>query len=112
MMTKGLTYLASPYSAPTAKQRKQRFKQVCRKAAALMLNGEEIFCPIAHSHPIEVEGMDEIKDGEFWLKQDFAVLEHCKHMYVYCMPGWEQSKGIKREIEFAEMKNIPVTYIT
>lgn len=77
-----------------------------------MLSGEEIFCPIAHSHPIEVEGMTEIKDGDFWLKQDFAVLEHCKKMYVYCMDGWEQSKGIKREIEFAEMKNIPITYIT
>ena len=110
-MSKGLVYLASPYTAKTAKQREQRFRAVCKKAAELMLAGEEIFCPIAHSHPIEVHGMDERQSGDFWLRQDFAVLDSCKKMIVYCMPGWQESKGIAREVEFATAKGIPIEFI-
>ena len=107
----GLTYLASPYSAPTARKRAARFRQVCKKAAELMEAGQLIFCPIAHSHPIEVNGMSEIHSGDFWLKQDFAILEKCEQLLVYKMPGWENSYGIKREIEYAELLGIPVEYL-
>jgi hypothetical protein len=116
-----MIYLASPYtivnapvglSAQALKNRRtRRFKQVCKKAAELMLNGEQVFCPIAHSHPIEVLGMKEVKNGDFWLEQDFAVLAHAKELRVYRMPGWEASDGIRREIAFAAERNIPVTYI-
>lgn len=115
-----MIYLASPYTivgmdniSEQAKRnrRTRRFKQVCRKAAELMLAGEEVFCPIAHSHPIEVNGMNEVKNGDFWLKQDFAVLAHAKELRVFKMPGWETSDGIRREIEFANAHNIPVVYI-
>jgi hypothetical protein len=115
-----MIYLASPYTivggeALTPKalknRRTRRFKAVCKKAAKLMLEGEAVFCPIAHSHPIEVHGMDEIKNGDFWLAQDFAVLAHCDRVLVYRMPGWEKSEGIKREIAFAAERNIPVDFI-
>ena len=115
-----MIYLASPYTILNTEGkseqalknlRTRRFKTVCKKAAELMLNGEQVFCPIAHSHPIEVNGMTEIKDGDFWLKQDFAVLAHCDQLTVYRMPGWEQSNGVRREIEFAQERGIPVEYI-
>lgn len=104
-------YLASPYSAPTAEQREDRFIHVCKKAAELMEYGHQVFCPIAHSHPIEVHGMEEIHDGAFWLKQDFAILKHVDAMYVYCMEGWEKSKGIAQEMEFAHAHGIPVMFM-
>lgn len=112
-------YLASPYSvtfplsAPqAAKLRKRRFEAVCKYAAKLMKQGELVFCPIAHSHPIEVLGMPgEVNNGDFWLKQDFAVLQFCKELRVLCLEGWEESDGIRREIEFAKELNIPVTYV-
>jgi hypothetical protein len=84
---------------------------VCKKAAELMEKGELIFCPISHSHPIEVHGMTEIKNGDWWLRQDFAILEKCSKLYVYCMPGWDKSYGIKREIEFAALLGLPVEYL-
>jgi hypothetical protein len=115
-----MIYLASPYTivggdnlSEQAKRnrRTRRFKKVCKKAAELMLQGSDVFCPIAHSHPIEVNGMDEVKNGDFWLKQDFAVLQHADELVVYRMPGWEQSEGIRREVTFAEDRGIPITYI-
>lgn len=106
-----LVYLASPYSAPTKNKRTRRFNQVCKKAAELMSQGNMVFCPIAHSHPIETIGMPEMQTGDWWLQQDFAVLKHCEKLVVYKMPGWDKSYGVGKEIEFAEANNIPVEYL-
>lgn len=114
------TYLGSPYTIvgmeglteqAKANRRTRRFKQVCAKAAELMLAGEKVFCPIAHSHPIEVHGMNEVKSGDFWLAQDFAILQFANKLTVFRMEGWELSDGLRREIAFAKELNIPVTYI-
>lgn len=105
-----LTYLASPYSKYHG-GRHEAFTKVSHKAAQLMMAGENIFCPIAHSHPIEKYGMKTDQDGDFWLNQDFAVLQHCNKVKVYRMHGWDESIGVKREIEFANERGIPVEYI-
>jgi hypothetical protein len=105
-----LIYLASPYSK-FPKGRIAAFEEVCEKAGHLMLEGHVVFCPIAHSHPIEQFGFVDIKDGDFWLKQDFAILAKCDEMFVYKMPSWEESYGMGREIEFAKERGIPITYI-
>jgi hypothetical protein len=77
-----------------------------------MRQGHKIFCPIAHSHPIEVIGMGgKIMDGDFWLEQDFALLKHASELIVFKMDGWEQSSGVAREIKFAEEFDIPIRYI-
>ncbi len=113
-------YLASPYSVLNAEQLTEqqiknrltrRYKRVCKKAAELMLKGDNVFCPIAHSHPIEIHGIKVRKDGDFWLKQDFALLKTADELVVYKMPGWEKSYGVSKEIEFAESNGIPVSYL-
>jgi hypothetical protein len=113
------TYLASPYSVVqkidrglAGRIRKRRFERVCRKAAEMMLKGEQVFCPIAHSHPIEVLGFNGvIKDGDFWLKQDYAILKNANKLAVYKMDGWDLSYGVQQEIKFAEEHGIPIEYI-
>ncbi len=116
-----MIYLASPYSIlnkeglteQAIKNRlSRRFKKVCRKAAQLMRDGEIVFCPIAHSHPIEVLGFDGWRgDHDFWLRQDFAVLDKSDKLVVYRMPGWEKSFGVTAEITRATERGIPVEYI-
>lgn len=106
-----LIYLASPYSK-YPQGRYEAYAKVCKKAAELMVQGELVFCPIAHSHPIEEIGMEgHIQEGDFWLTQDFAVLSKCDAIYVYKMPGWEESYGVGKEIEFAKDRGIPISYI-
>lgn len=119
MSTEGYSYLASPYSVKhpiSAHQalllRLKRYERVCKMAAELMKNGENIFCPIAHSHAIETIGMPgEIYGQDFWLKQDFSVLQHAKELIVFKMDGWDKSSGVAAEIEFAKENNIPIRYI-
>jgi hypothetical protein len=115
-----LYYLASPYN-PVSKDltfgqqralRRERYIQVCNKAGELMCQGHNIFCPIAHSHAIEIDGRNTgDTSAEFWLKQDFAVLQHCNKLLVYKMPDWEKSYGIAEEIKFAERHGIPIEYL-
>ena len=80
-------YLASPYTILNTEglsdralkgRRARRFEQVCRKAADLMLQGEMVFCPIAHSHSVEVNGMDKIYDGEFLAQAGFRNSSACQ----------------------------------
>lgn len=106
-----LTYLASPYSAPTEEARRANYSLVCKKAAELMMQGEAVFCPIAHSVAVEKDGDLGVKDGHFWLKQDAAVLEFCTKLKVYKMPGWDKSYGVFTEIAMANHWKIPVEYI-
>lgn len=118
-MSDGFSYLASPYSVkyPLSQHqalllRLKRYEKVCKLAAVLMKNGENIFCPIAHSHAIETIGMPgELYGQDFWLKQDFAVLAQAKELIVFMMDGWKDSNGIKAEIEFAKERDIPIRYI-
>lgn len=109
--TPELVYLASPYSHVDPAVKQQRYEEVCKKAAQLMSAGYLVFCPIAHSHPIETLGMPDIKSGDWWLRQDFALLKHCDKMIVYMMDGWGESYGVKKEIEFASRNGIPIEFV-
>jgi hypothetical protein len=106
-----LIYLASPYSHRYDYIRQRRFEDVSRVAAKLMERGNLVFCPIAHSHPIETLGLPKRMPGDWWLKQDFAVLKHCDEVQVLKLKGWDKSYGVQKEIEFAKKNKIPVTYI-
>lgn len=110
-------YLASPYSSTNPNQRKERFDKVCSVAAQLMLEGHNVFCPIAHSHPIG-EVMDTMLDagystnGDFWKKQDVPILRHASALFVVTLDGWEESKGVKWEMELAKALHIPIRFIS
>jgi hypothetical protein len=107
---KDLVYLASPYSKFSGGRHKA-FELASIKAAEMMNAGYNVFCPIAHSHPIEMYGEIDDNSHNFWLKQDFAVLQHCKLLLVYTMPGHRESYGVNAEIEFAQKLGIPIMYV-
>ena len=104
-------YLATPYSHKDPQVRQNRYEHACKVAGKLMEEGNLVFCPIAHSHAIETVGMTKINDGNFWLRQDFAILKHADFLYVCMMPGWGESHGVREEVKFAQANKIPVAYI-
>ena len=106
-MNNHLIYLASPYSKYTG-GRQEAFNLVCKKAGELMSLGWNVFCPIAHSHPIELSGSVTDTSHGFWLKQDFAVLSRCTELWVFKLPGWEESFGVREEMKFAQHLNLPI----
>lgn len=106
-----LTYLASPYSHDDPAVRERRFQEVCRVAAQMMAAGEIVFCPIAHSHPIDVIGGSLPQTTEFWMGQDLPILRKCDRVKVLMLDGWQSSKGVAAEVKAAEAVGIPVEFI-
>lgn len=104
------TYLASPYTHPDETVRRLRFEEACAAAARLMAEGEVVFCPIAHSHPIDIL-FPKPESGEFWKKQDAPFLAGASKVKVLMLPGWAASPGVANEIAYARTHNIPVEYI-
>lgn len=89
----------------------KRFDNACKAAAELMDLGYHVFSPIAHSHPI-ANHMDERRrvDHEFWMRQDEAILAAAQEVVVLTLEGWRTSKGVTREIEYAQKHNIPIRF--
>ena len=105
-----LIYLASPYSHPDPAVRVARFDVICRVAARLMLEGVHLYSPIAHTHPIAVQG-DLPTGWDFWEQYDRKILKACGELWVCTMDGWRESKGVTAEIKIAEELLLPVRYI-
>lgn len=105
----GYTYLISPYSHPDPTVRKERYENACCAAGVLMKKGYKIFSPIAHSHAIE-QFFDRIEGFAFWMAQDKPFFDAAKDAIVLTLPGWKESKGVAKEIQWAVQQNKTVTY--
>lgn len=111
----GLWYLASPYSHPDEDMRERRFESVSRVAGILYKDYKiTTFCPIAHTHPIEVELVKmggEVNGYKFWLPWDYQFFPAMTGCIVACLPGWKESKGVSLEIPKMLGEDKPVFYL-
>ena len=108
-----MIYLASPYSHPDPDVRNARFVDVCRAAGRLMLAScDPVFSPIAHGHSVaeHAEGIDAM-DAEFWMRQCVGMLRLADILYVLKLDGWQESRGVREELEIARAFGIPVKFL-
>lgn len=85
-----------------------RFDAVCRTAAALIRQGVVVVSPIAHSHPIFVCDPETGSSFEAWQQLDEALIIASEEMWVLALPGWDESRGVRSEIQFCIRNGIPV----
>ncbi len=104
-----MIYLASPYSHPDTAIREQRFHAVCRMAARLMQQGDVVFAPIVHGHPLVGHGLP--TDWPFWERFDREHLRRCDELVVLRLDGWRESVGVAAEIRIAGELGKPVRFI-
>jgi len=103
-------YLATPYSHPDPAVRELRFQQVNKVAAILMSNGYLVFSPISHTHPIAIAG-DLPKGWEFWKEYDKSFIEWADEIYVLMLDGWQESTGVRAEIDLTKGTYKAVTFL-
>lgn len=104
-----IEYLAIPYTHPDAKVREARFELVNKIASKLMQQGRFIFSPISHSHPIALHGLP--KGWDYWEKYDHVFLTLSDKLIIIMAEGWEDSVGIKKEMELMKQMNKPIEFI-
>jgi nucleoside 2-deoxyribosyltransferase len=105
-----LHYLASPYTHKEVEIRKQRAEAVTKAAVDLLHQGVYVFAPISYNEPWERFNLP--GTWEFWCEFDKAFIEKCDSVLVLMLDGWDQSVGVRAEIEFAKKIGKPVNYIT
>lgn len=110
-MRQPLHYLASPYSN-YGQGHEQAFIDAAGAAATLLKRGLHVFSPICHSHPMAVHGNIDKLAHDFWLRLDIAILDECDSLIVLMMPGWNESRGVKAEIDHAEATGKPISYLS
>lgn len=112
--TQGVIYLAAPYTlngTAEPEEMNTRVKQVTRAANQLMMMGLNVFSPVTHSHAINKVAELEFDTAD-WLRKDFGYLKNAKGMYVLMLDGWENSIGVRREIEYArDWLGMPVMFL-
>lgn len=107
-----IIYLASPYTHSDKNVLDARCIAAQKATARLMLEGNIVFSPIAHSHGVADHMPDAVRcDGDFWMEQDLPLLARCDEMVVLCLDGWRESSGVRQELAFATEKGIPVRYM-
>lgn len=103
-------YLATPYSKyPGGIE--EAFKLACREAATLVRAGIRVYSPIAHTHPVATYGEIDPYDHGIWLPADAPFMRAAKGLIVLRAESWEDSHGIKCEIEEFQKAGKPVVYM-
>lgn len=116
---KKLIYLASPYSSEDPGVILSRVKAVQGATAKLIEQGNLIFSPIVHSHPIAdlvsfspINTQGQGADGmSGWMDYDRAMIDKADEVWVLCLPGWMASRGVAAEIEHARKTGTPLKLI-
>ncbi|HNP36966.1 MAG TPA: DUF1937 family protein [Woeseiaceae bacterium] len=108
-----IIYLASPYTHSDPIVCDARYETITEIAAKLVLQKKIVFSPITMTHPYDriLAEPGNTLGSDYWVNFDIAFMDVCSEMYVATIPGWEDSSGIKREIEYFERQGKKVTYI-
>jgi len=118
---RNLAYLACPYSTGIEdgmfyRERfalRQRRRSLADAAAAQLFKIEPaVYSPITHGAALE-DHMDptEAEDWSRWMRSCEAFLENSHTLYVLKLVGWEKSKGVAYEINYAKRNNLNIIFV-
>jgi hypothetical protein len=108
-----MAYLALPYNGKfkenCPRYRKELSFQVANAVAARLIeDGEVIYSPISHSHPISDYMVDLANDHDFWMAYNERMMSLCDRIYVLKIEGWRRSRGVRYEIGWFLNRDLPV----
>lgn len=103
-------YLATPYTRfPGGPQ--AAYYAALEQTAILVKAGHVVFSPIVHCHPLVESGF--LSDGAFeaWEKFDHAMIAASAGVIVCKLPTWNESRGIRAEIDICSKIGKPVVFM-
>lgn len=105
-------YLALPHSHPDKSVRDERAAVADMMLARLATLGLHCFSPISHTHRASELMPEDTKSWDFWESFDLPFIEGASMLLVVTMPGWQESKGIRAEIDLFNKAGKPVHFLS
>lgn len=98
-------YVAGAMSAPRSYQWVNNCLAPLKAVNRLQQVGAAVHCPL-------LQGVFFHNDLSYdkAMRLDIAWLALCDYMYVECLTNWEDSKGVREEMEFANQNGIEVFF--
>ncbi len=101
MKAKGFIYLASPYSHPDPGVVENRYQSVMAYTALLLIKKQWVYSPIVHCH--EMAKKHKLPtDAAYWQDYNETMLRAADELYVLMLHKWQNSVGVRMELEFWE----------
>jgi len=101
-------YVASPYYHDNPWVMIERYAAVSKFCLLLLSQGYCPISPIMIWHPVaEAIGIDE----DAVLRADKQLITKCDSLVVFTLNGWQDSKGVAKEVEWARELKLPVRYM-
>jgi hypothetical protein len=105
-----LVYLAGPYSQYENKEVLMTAIMGISGMYMMKNPGEHVVSPLFNHYSIHLTpGME--GDYNFWGDYSINLLKRCDKVIVVMLPGWDQSTGVKDEIEKATASGIEIVYV-
>jgi len=100
-------FLACPYGHADKTVVEQRFDISNEVAARIVRNGAVVFSQVSMSHPINghLAHLDKAAIGTLWAPVDAVFMDVMEELIVIDEPGWKESAGVAREIEFFRQRD-------
>lgn len=100
-------FLACTYGHADKAVVEQRFEVANTVAAKIARSSIVVFSQVPMSHPINrhLADLDKAGIGKLWAPIDQALMEDMNELVVIDAPGWEESAGVAREIEFFKTRH-------
>lgn len=106
-----MIYLASPYSHPDPAVVANRYEAAMNATALRIMAGDMVWSAIVHCHEL-AQRYSLPTDAAFWREYNFNMLRASGAMYVLTLEGWEESLGVKAEIEYADRIKLPIFFLS
>lgn len=103
-------YLASPYTDKSELVMHDRYLKALEVTAHFQRAGITVYSPIVHNHDM-AKRHSMPKDSEFWEQHNENMLRVALIMYILELEGWEESKGIAKEIRMCGRHGITWRHI-
>jgi hypothetical protein len=102
-----LAYVASPYTK-FVDGLDAAHEVAARLTGRLLASGVIAYSPIAHCHPMAVYAALDPLDIPIWYGHNLVMMRRCDTLIVAHLPGWEESEGVKFEIDHFAKAGKPI----
>ena len=99
-----LIYLTAPFSHPEPEVSRHRLEEVDRYAVHLLRQGKSVFSPLSRGARLDSPDIP----NYVWYELGLRIMEGCDQLRLLALDGWEDSEGVRLELERARQLDIPV----